>query len=54
VSRFRIERNANVRCLSCGAIAPSGDERLVWLGWHESLLHRVFWWLKRSTVGGER
>jgi hypothetical protein len=34
-------------CNTCGARAPYGDERHTWLGWHESLLHRAIWAVRR-------
>lgn len=41
----------NQVCPHCGAIAPHGDERIIWLRAHiDSRFHRLWWALRKQTT----
>jgi hypothetical protein len=37
-------------CKYCGDVAPYGDERHYWIGWHYSFIHRWYWRIRNKWV----
>lgn len=41
------------KCELCGSVAPYGDERNIWIGYHAAWYHRAYWRV-RSIIEQKR
>lgn len=51
VEEARIELGNTERapvCKYCGDVAPYGDQRDYWIGWHYSFIHRWYWRIRNK------